>query len=80
MESEQHITYAVFNDGHVVEGGTPEVDRQTIMGVGSIGKMFTAATVLQLAEEGKFDLDDRLKDKFQGDSPEHEAIRDLLTG
>lgn len=52
--------------------------------VGSTVKMFTAVTVLKLAEEGKLDLDDRISDYLQGDiinkieNADKATIRQLL--
>lgn len=45
------------------------IDMQScnISRVGSTVKMFTAVTVLKLAEEGKLDIDDLLSDYLQGD-------------
>ncbi|MBP8239045.1 MAG: beta-lactamase family protein [Saprospiraceae bacterium] len=52
--------------------------------VGSTVKMFTATTVLKLAEEGKFSLDDKIADYLQGDvidkieNADQATIRQLL--
>jgi D-alanyl-D-alanine carboxypeptidase len=56
----------------------------TISRVGSTVKMFTATTVLLLAEEGKLNLDDKISDYLQGDvinkieNAETVTIRQLL--
>lgn len=47
--------------------------------VGSTVKMFTAVTVLKLAEEGKLDLDDRISDYLQGDIIDHIENADKAT-
>jgi D-alanyl-D-alanine carboxypeptidase len=52
--------------------------------VGSTVKMFTAATVLKLAEEGKFNLDDKISSYLEGDvinkieNADKASIRQLL--
>jgi D-alanyl-D-alanine carboxypeptidase len=52
--------------------------------VGSVVKMFTATTVLMLAEEGKLNLDDKISDYLQGDviskieNADKATIRQLL--
>jgi D-alanyl-D-alanine carboxypeptidase len=52
--------------------------------VGSTVKMFTATAVLKLAEEGKFNLDDKISDYLQGDvidkieNADKATIRQLL--
>lgn len=48
-----------------LELGVPVGDR-TVFQSGSVGKMFTAAGVLLLAEEGRLSLDDRLARHFGG--------------
>src|SRR5262245_11149358 len=62
-----------------VEHDVP-VTPETIFQSGSLGKMFTAAAVMLLVEDGKIALDDRLT-KFFPDAPHWEAItiRHLLT-
>ena len=69
--------------------GTPEVTRpielgdkalttDSIMGVGSIGKMFTKAAVYRLAQEEAIDLNKPAVEYFQEKSPTHEAIRQIF--
>lgn len=63
-----------------------DVDMQScnISRVGSTVKMFTAATVLLLQEEGKLDLDDKISDYLEGDvinkieNADKATIRQLL--
>jgi D-alanyl-D-alanine carboxypeptidase len=43
-----------------VSQGTTPITTETLFGAGSITKMYTAVTILQLAEEGVLDLDDPL--------------------
>ena len=56
------------------------VTRDTVFAVGSITKTFVAALILQLAEEGRLDLDDTL-DRFIPDAPKapNVTIRQLLS-
>lgn len=57
------------------------VNPETIFQSGSIGKQFTATAILQLKEEGKLELDDKISKYFVG-SPESWkdiTIRNLLT-
>jgi CubicO group peptidase (beta-lactamase class C family) len=84
------VSVAVLRDGKVVKSkgygfanlehdvaATPD----TIYQSGSVGKQFTAAGILMLAEEGKLGLDDRLSKHFaEGPSSWHRiTIRHLLT-
>lgn len=80
----------IRHNGHVVklkgygianlEDGSP-VTANTLMQTGSIGKMFTAAGVLLLAQDGTLKLSDSIASYFPG-SPrwwDHITIEDLLT-
>jgi len=66
-------------------GKTQKVDNQTLFGIGSISKSFTALTLGMLVDEGKITWDDRVKDYlpyFELYDPyvtENFTIRDLLT-
>ncbi|MEP0133400.1 MAG: serine hydrolase [Eudoraea sp.] len=66
-------------------GKTQKVDNQTLFGIGSISKSFTALTLGILVDEGKITWDDRVKDYlpyFELYDPyvtENFTIRDLLT-
>jgi CubicO group peptidase (beta-lactamase class C family) len=84
------LALAVVKDGKVVkekgyglanvEHGVP-VKPETVFQSGSVGKMFTAAAVLLLAEDGKLSLDDPIT-KFFPDGPEgwkEVTVRHLLT-
>lgn len=66
-------------------GSKATVDENTMFGIGSISKSFTALTVAMLVSEGKVDWDDRVRDYlpyFELYEPyvtENFTIRDLLT-
>jgi D-alanyl-D-alanine carboxypeptidase len=56
-----------------------ELKQNQIMRVGSVTKFFTAPLILKLAEEGEFDLDDKLSDWFpKYPQAEQITIRQLL--
>ncbi len=90
---ERHIpglSLAVIRDGVPVkvkgygfsdiENKVP-VNPETIFQSGSVGKQFTATAILQLKEEGKLKLDDKISKYFSG-TPEtwrNITIRNLLT-
>jgi CubicO group peptidase (beta-lactamase class C family) len=84
------VSIVVLRDGEVVKSegygfanlehevpATPE----TIYQSGSVGKQFTAAGILMLAEDGKLELDDRLATHFPDGPPSWHriTIRHLLT-
>lgn len=74
-EVERAVGYGLAN----VEHGIAVTD-ETIFQSGSVGKMFTAAGILLLAEEGKLDPDDRLAQHLPGPAAWHRiTIRQLLT-
>lgn len=84
------IAMAIVRDGKLVREagyGLANVEHQvpakpeTIFQSGSVGKMFTAALVLELAEDGKFSLDDPVHQHLPGTPPSWEkiTIRQLLT-
>ncbi|MEO5648128.1 MAG: serine hydrolase domain-containing protein, partial [Chitinophagaceae bacterium] len=57
------------------------VNPETIFQSGSVGKQFTATAILQLKEEGKLKLDDKISTYFK-EAPvswQHITIRNLLT-
>jgi CubicO group peptidase (beta-lactamase class C family) len=69
--AKEHVPGAVFvlvKDGKIfftkgygyadLEKKTPVIPDQTLFRVGSISKLFTATAVMQLAEQGKLNLDD----------------------
>jgi CubicO group peptidase (beta-lactamase class C family) len=66
-----------------IENGIPVDPEQTIFHVGSVGKLFTWTAVMQLAEEGKLDLDEdvntyldfRIPDTY----PQPITLRHLMT-
>jgi CubicO group peptidase (beta-lactamase class C family) len=84
------LTLAVVKDGKVVKAqgyGLANVEhqvpakRETVYQSGSVGKMFTAAAVLLLVEDGKLTLDDSVR-KHLPDAPESwqgVTVRHLLT-
>lgn len=60
------VQYALIDDGEIVLSGNSgvyskedkaAVTKDTMYGIGSISKMFAAAAVMKLTEEGKVDLD-----------------------
>jgi D-alanyl-D-alanine carboxypeptidase len=63
------VTFAVVRDGHVVWAGSSGIGRDqsttlepdSAMVIGSVTKTYVAATILQLAEEGRLDLDDSVR-------------------
>lgn len=94
--AENHIagaTIAVVRDGRVlltkgygyadVDAGTPVDPEQSVFLIGSVGKQFTWTSVMQLAEQGKLDLDAdintyldfRIPDTY----PQPITLRHLLT-
>jgi D-alanyl-D-alanine carboxypeptidase len=84
------IAIAIVRDGKLVREagyGLANVEHQvpvkpeTIFQSGSVGKMFTAALVLKLADDGLFSLDDPVHKHLPGTPPAWEkiTIRQLLT-
>ena len=57
------------------------VNPETMFQSGSLGKQFTATTILQLKKEGKLKLDDKISNYFSGTPPtwQNITIRHLLT-
>lgn len=57
------------------------VKPETIFQSGSVGKQFTATAIVQLAEDGKLNLDDKISRYFQNSPPAWQTItiRNLLT-
>lgn len=53
------------------------VDKHTHFNIGSISKTFTAAAILLLQQDGKFDLDDSVADLLPEFSMADEAYRDI---
>ncbi len=91
--TERHIpglSLAVIRDGIPVkikgygyadiENKVP-VNPETIFQSGSVGKQFTATAILQLKEEGKLNLDDKISKYFAGTPAawQNITIRNLLT-
>ncbi len=67
--------------GHADVERTVPVDEDTIFDIASAGKQFTAVAILKLAEQGKIDLDQRVRE-FVPELPEHfpnATIRELLS-
>lgn len=60
------VQYAVIDNGIIRSSGTYEkksdsnLSPETMYGIGSLSKMFTAAAVMKLVEEGKISLDDQV--------------------
>ena len=83
---EQHIpglALAVIRDGRVVKSqgyGLADIElnvpvtADTVFQLGSIGKQFTAAAILMLAEDGKLSLDDKITHYFPAAAPKWNAI------
>ncbi|MCA1572627.1 MAG: beta-lactamase family protein [Chloroflexi bacterium] len=82
------ITFAAMRDGELLWSGAAGRDRDGTASIaaddplviGSVTKTFVAATILQLAEEGRLDLDDPVRDHLP-DAPsfsEEITIRQLL--
>ena len=77
------VTFAAVRDGQLVWTGSVGRQRDGVTDlavdesllIGSVTKTFVAATVLQLAEEGRLDLDDALRDYL----PDMSAISDKIT-
>ncbi|MGH8235779.1 MAG: serine hydrolase domain-containing protein, partial [Steroidobacteraceae bacterium] len=77
----------VFSKGYgVLELGRPQrVDQNTLFGIGSMSKTFTATIVARLVEQGRLGWDDRIIDHlptFRLADPwvtAHVTIRDVLT-
>ena len=68
------ITFAAVRDGQIVwtgavgrqrDGATTLLPDEPLL-IGSVTKTFVAAAILQLAEEGRLDLDDALEDHLPG--------------
>jgi CubicO group peptidase (beta-lactamase class C family) len=76
------LVAAVVRDGAVAHvagaGETPRPDSDTQYRIGSITKSLTAAVVLQLRDEGRLDLDDRLDAHLPGTGAGEVRLRQLL--
>jgi CubicO group peptidase (beta-lactamase class C family) len=83
------LALAVTRDGQIVKSqgyGLANIELNvpvtpdTVFQLGSIGKQFTAAAVLMLAEDGKLSLDDKITRYFPATAPKWNAItiRELL--
>lgn len=78
VATDEDIVYLYCEDGVEKDGKTP-VSQNTVFDIGSCSKVFTAVCILQLAEQGKLDINDALDKYF----PEYEtgkkiAIYNLL--
>ncbi len=60
------VQYALWDDGEIVLSGgiaisprgmKQQITEDTLYGIGSVSKVYTAAAVMQLVEDGKIDLD-----------------------
>ena len=60
------VQYALWDDGEIVlsggmaislRGRNQQITEDTLYGIGSVSKVYTAAAVMQLVEDGKIDLD-----------------------
>jgi CubicO group peptidase (beta-lactamase class C family) len=90
------VSIAIYKKGKVVFAeafgnkqldGNEAVDKDTLFQLGSVTKMFTALAILQLVEQGMFQLDDTLVNvlpefyvpAWQTQSWQSITVRDLLT-
>lgn len=67
--------------GHADVARSVPVDENTIFDIASVGKQYTAVAILELAEQGKLDLDQRVRELVP-ELPEHfpdATIRQLLS-
>ena len=68
VATDEDIVYLYCEDGVERDGKTP-VSQNTVFDIGSCSKVFTAVCILQLAEQGKLDINDALDKYF----PEYET-------
>ncbi len=80
------IQYALISDGEIVLSGTSGIfnkdktgtlDNQSLFGIGSISKMFTATAVMILSDQGKINLDEPVTNyvpEFKMADPRYEEI------
>ena len=68
VATDEDIVYLYCEDGVEKDGKTP-VSQNTVFDIGSCSKVFTAVCILQLAEQGKLDINDDLDKYF----PEYET-------
>ena len=68
VATDEDIVYLYCEDGVEKDGKTP-VSQNTVFDIGSCSKVFTAVCILQLAEQGKLDINDALDKYF----PEYET-------
>ena len=76
------ISYAVYKDGEPITSGAMDaagqpMDTSTLYGIGSVSKVYTAAAVLKLCEQGLVTLDTPVKDvlpEFTMADPRYEQI------
>jgi CubicO group peptidase (beta-lactamase class C family) len=81
------VAAAVVRDGEIVWSGAVgsasfeegrEATPETQYRIGSITKTFTTAAIMQLRDEGKLDLDDRLEQHLEGVGKPTPTIRRML--
>ncbi len=76
------ISYAVYKDGEPILSGAMDaagqpMDADTLYGIGSVSKIYTAAAVLKLCDQGLVTLDTPVKDvlpEFTMADPRYEQI------
>ena len=68
VATDEDIVYLYCEEGVEKDGKTP-VSQNTVFDIGSCSKVFTAVCILQLAEQGKLDINDALDKYF----PEYET-------
>lgn len=72
IATDDDIVYLYCEDAREKDGKTP-VSQDTVFDIASMSKVFTAVSVLQLAEKGKLSIDDTLDKYF----PAYETGRDI---
>lgn len=72
VATDKDVIY-LYCEEAVEKDGTTPVSQNTIFDIGSVSKTFTAVSILQLAEQGKLSLDDKLEKYF----PEYETGKDI---
>ena len=71
----------IFSKGYGVEvyGGATPMTGDSIMAIGSLTKSFTAMAILQLQEQGKLSVDDRVADHLPWFRSADKSISDQIT-
>lgn len=72
VATDKDIVYLYCEDNTEKDGKTP-VSQDTVFDIASMSKVFTAVSILQLAEKGKLSIDDTLENYF----PEYETGKNI---